>query len=131
MRAPAILAATAALALPPAAAAKEVTAVDVCGTDGCTRIADRATLRAFERGSELAEAAPTVRQRAYRLRVRYRIEGRSRVGWTALWLPHARVIAHDDGQPGATFTPAGPSLARALNRAARGHTARTWRPATS
>jgi hypothetical protein len=128
MRAPTLIAALAALALPTAASAKEVAAVDVCGTDGCTRIDDRAVLRAFEQGSELAEAAPAGRQRSYRLRVRVRDDtGASQVGWTPLWLPDAGVIAFDDGQPGATFTPVGPALSRALHRDARGHTARAAR----
>lgn len=131
MRAPALLAAIAAiaaLALPGAAAAKEVSAVDVCGTDGCTRIDDRAALRAFEQGSELAQAPPAGRQRSYLLRVRIRADSaQSRVGWTSLWLPDASAIALDDGQPGATFTPVGPALSRALQRAARGHTARAAR----
>ena len=61
MRAPVLLAAIAALAVPTAAAAKEITAVDVCGTDGCTRIEDRAALRAYEQGSELAQAPPAGR----------------------------------------------------------------------
>src|SRR5512133_2572673 len=105
MRLPAILATAAALALPGAAAAKEVTALEVCGTDGCTRIADRATLRGFEQGSELAQAPPAGAQRSYVVRVRIRDDaGASQVGWTTLWLPAAGVMAFDDGQPGATFT---------------------------
>ena len=73
MRTPVLLAATAVLALPGAAAAKEVSAIQVCGTDGCTRIVDRAVLRAFEQGTEMAEAAPSGRHRSYELRVRVRV----------------------------------------------------------
>ena len=128
MRLPVLLAVTAALALPAGAVAKEVTALEVCGTDGCTRIADRATLRGFEEGSALAEAAPAGRHRAYLLRVLIRDEaGKVQVGWKSLWLPAAGVMALDDGQPGATFMPVGPALERALRRAARGHTARAAR----
>jgi hypothetical protein len=130
MRAPVLLAATAALALalPATGTAKEVSAIDVCGTDGCTRIVDRAVLRGFEQGTELAEAAPAGLQRSYRLRVRVRDDtGQPVQGWTTLWLPGAHLIAFDDGQPGATFTPAPPRLERALARAARGHTARAAR----
>jgi hypothetical protein len=128
MRSPIILAAFAALALPAAAGAKEITALEVCGTDGCTRIADRSVLRSFEEGSALAEAPPGGRHRSYALRVRVRDEeGVVRTGWTSLWLPSAHVIAFDDGQPGATFTPAPPALERALRSAARGHTARAAR----
>jgi hypothetical protein len=128
MRAPIILAAVAALALPATAGAKEITGLDVCGTDGCTRIADRSVLRGFEQGSELAEAAPAGRHSSYLLRVRIRDDtGASRTGWTSLWLPSVHLIAFDDGQPGATFTPAPPALERALWRAARGHAARAAR----
>jgi hypothetical protein len=128
MRLALLIAATAALALPAAAAAKEVTALDVCGTDGCTRISDRDTLRGFEQGTELAQAAPAGRHRSYKLRVLIRDEaGKAQVGWTTLWLPKAGVMASDDGQPGATFMPVGPALERALRRAARGHTARAAR----
>jgi hypothetical protein len=130
MRVPALLAATAALALPGAAAAKEISAIQVCGTDGCTRIVDRTVLRAFEQGSEMAEAAPSGRHRSYELRVRVDVpeeEAASDIGWTSLWLPDAHLIAFDDGQPGATFTPVAPAVERALARAARGHTARAAR----
>ena len=130
MRSPVILAAVAALAalaLPATASAKEITALEVCGTDGCTRIADRSVLRGFEQGSELAEAPPAGRHRSYALRVRVRDAGVERTGWTTLWLPSAHLIAFDDGQPGATFAPAPPALERALWSAARGHTARAAR----
>jgi hypothetical protein len=124
----AALAAIAALALPATAGAKQLTALDVCGTDGCTRIADRSVLRSFEEGSALAEAPPAGRHRSYVLRVRVRDEaGVARTGWTSLWLPSAHVIAFANGQPGATFTPAPPALERALWSAARGHTARPAR----
>jgi len=128
MRSPIILAAFAALALPAAAGAKEITALEVCGTDGCTRVADRSVLRSFEEGSALAEAPPAGRHRSYSLRIRVRDEaGVARLGWTSLWLPSAHVIAFDGGQPGATFTPAPAALERALWSAARGHTARAAR----
>ena len=130
MRAAALLAATAlaTLALSAAAGAKEITALDVCGTDGCTRIADRAVLRGFEQGSELAEAPPAGRHRSYVLRVRVRDEaGVARTGWTSLWLPAAHLIAFANGRPGAVFTPAPPALERVLRSAARGHTARAAR----
>jgi hypothetical protein len=128
MRVPFLVIVIAALALPAVAAAKEVTALDVCGTDGCTQIVDRDALRAFEQGSELAEAAPAGRQRSYLLRVRIRDEaGKVQVGWTTLWLPKAGVVALDDGHPGATFSPVGPALERVLRHAVRGHTARAAR----
>jgi hypothetical protein len=118
-----------ALAFPAAAAAKEVTSIAVCGTDGCTRIADRATLRAFEEGSEMAAAAPAGLQRSYLLRIRMREgeEGSSTHGWTSRWLPSAGLIANEDGPGNFIFTPVGPKLERALRGAARGRTARAAR----
>jgi hypothetical protein len=111
MRLPLLLVAAAGLALPAVAAAKEVGAVDVCGSDGCGRITDCAALDIFAQGSELAAAAPTGRQRSYLLRVRVLGGGHSQLGWTSLWLPDVGVVAFDDGQPGATFMPVGPALA--------------------
>jgi hypothetical protein len=88
----------------------------------------RSVLRGFEQGTELAEAAPAGRHSAYELRIRVRDDtGASVPGWTTLWLPGAHLIAFDDGQPGATFTPVEPAVERALARAARGHTARAAR----
>jgi hypothetical protein len=134
MRRLTVLTATAALtlALPGAAAAKEVSAIDVCGTDGCTRVVDRAVLRGFEQGTERAEAAPAGRHRTYELRIRVRNDtGASVHGWNTLWLPGAHLFAFDDGQPGATFAPVAPALERALARAARGHAARAgWHYST-
>jgi hypothetical protein len=126
MRLPIIIAL--ALAFPAAAAAKEVTSIDVCGANGCTRIADRATLRAFEEGSEMAAAAPAGLQPSYLLRVRMR-EGEqgSTHGWTSRWLPSAGLIANEDGPGNFIFTPVGPKLERALRDAARGRTARAAR----
>ncbi len=125
MRPRIILATVAVLALPATAGAKEVSSLDVCGTDGCTRIAERDVLRSFEQGSALAEAAPAGRHRSYLVRVRLRDDGGvARTGWTTLWLPSVHLMAFDDGQPGATFTPVPPALERALASAARGHAAR-------
>ena len=116
------------LAFPAAAAAKEVTAIDVCGANGCTRIADRSALRSFEQGSEMAAAAPAGRQPSYLLRIRMRErEGESVHGWTSRWLPSAGLIANEDGPGNFIFTPVEPKLERALRDAARGRTARAAR----
>jgi len=118
-----------ALAFPAAAAAKEVTSIDVCGTNGCSRIADHAALSAFEQGSEMAAAAPAGLQRSFLLRVRMREgeTGSSTHGWTSRWLPSAGLIASEDGPGNFVFTPVGPKLERALRGAARGRTARAAR----
>jgi hypothetical protein len=116
------------LALPTAAGAKEVSRLDVCGTDGCTRVVAASALRAFEEGGALAAAAPSGAQRSYTIRVRVRIDGRSQDGWIVDWLPRVGLLAFRGENSDMAFTPVEPALARALRRAARGHTARAARP---
>jgi hypothetical protein len=127
MRLPALLAVLAVVALPTAASAKEVTALDVCGVKGCTRLTDRAALRAFEQGGDLAEAAPAGRQRSYLLRVHMRGVPADAPDWTSGWLPSVGLIASHDDQAGTTFTRVVPALERVLHRAAHGLTARPAR----
>jgi hypothetical protein len=124
MRLFALVPVLAALALPAVAGAKEVSALDVCGTDGCTRIATASALRAFEEGGAMAAAAPSGPQRSYRIRVHVRIEGGSEEGWNVDWLPRAGLLAFR-GEDGSTaFSPVEPRLERVLRGAARGHKAR-------
>jgi hypothetical protein len=128
MRVPALLALTALVALPGAAAAKEVSAIDVCGADGCTRLTDRAALRAFEQGGDSAEAAPSGLRRSYLLRVHIRDHAGEHIpGWTSRWLPSAGLIAFHGEAAGLSFTRVDPALERVLRRAARGHEARPAR----
>src|SRR6266487_4462446 len=114
MRRPALLAVLAAVALPTAASAKEVTALDVCGVNGYTRLTDRAALRAFEQGGDLAEAAPAGRQRSYLLRVHMRGVPADAPGWTSRWLPSAGLIASHGDEAGTTFTRVEPALDHVL-----------------
>ena len=117
-----------ALAFPAAAAAKEITSIDVCGANGCTRVADHAALGAFEQGSEMAAAAPAGPQRSYLLRIHMREGDAGSVhGWTSRWLPSAGLIANEDGPGNFLFSPVGPKLERALRDAARGRPARAAR----
>jgi hypothetical protein len=123
-----ILSVLAALALPAAAAAKEVTAVSVCGAHACTRLTDRASLDAFMRAGGMAEAAPNTPQRSYLLRVRVSEPGSDYVdNWTSRWLPDAGVIASRDDTGGLLFTGVDAGLDRVLRRAIRGHAARPAR----
>jgi hypothetical protein len=117
----------AALALPTVAGAKEVSRLDVCGTDGCTRVVAASALHAFQEGSEMAVAAPTGAQRSYTIRVHVRVEGESDHSWVVDWLPRAEVLAFQGENGDRSYTPVEPALARALRRAARGHTARAAR----
>jgi hypothetical protein len=117
-----------AIAFPAAAAAKEVTRVDVCGADGCTRVNDHATMEAFMQGGDMAQAGPARPQRSYLLKV-YMREGtdKSHQAWTNHWLPAAGLIASEDSPGRFTFTSVGPKLERALRDAARGRQARAAR----
>jgi hypothetical protein len=117
-----------ALVLPAAAAAKEVTAVSVCGVHACTRLTDRASLDAFMRAGGMAEAAPSTPQRSYLLRVRVSEPGSDYVDdWTSRWLPDAGVIASRDDTGGLLFTGVDAGLDRVLRHAVRGHAARPAR----
>jgi len=117
-----------ALALPAAAAAKEVTRVDVCGADGCGRITDHGSLQAFMEGDDHQAAVPSGAQRSYTLKVRMRAgEGEATHGWTTHWIPAANVLAFQDEPGRFAFTDVPARLRRALTIAARGHTARAAR----
>jgi hypothetical protein len=117
-----------ALAFPAAAAAKEITALDVCGAGACTRLTDHAALDAFMQGGEFASAAPGGAQRSYLVKAYVRDDtGHSIQGWTSHWLPAAGLMAYQDSPGQFNFSPVGPKLERALRGAARGRTARAAR----
>ncbi|MEN3281182.1 MAG: hypothetical protein V7607_2322, partial [Solirubrobacteraceae bacterium] len=128
MRLAIVLALALALVFSAAAAAKEVTRVDVCGAGGCARLTDHATLEAFMQGGEMAHAAPSGPQQSYLLKVYMREgPGASHQAWTSRWLPAAGLIASEDSPGQFNFTSVGPKLERALRGAARGRTARAAR----
>ena len=124
----ALAAALGLLALAATAAAKEVTAVTVCGAHTCTRLTDRASLDAFMHAGGMAEEAPGTPQRSYLLRVRVSEPGSDYVdNWTSRWLPDAGLIASRDDTGGLLFTGVDAPLDRVLRRAVRGHAARPAR----
>jgi hypothetical protein len=128
MRAAIVVLSVAALAFPAAAVAKEVTRVDVCGANGCGRITDRAALRAFMEGDDVAAEVPSRPQRSYTLRVFARDDTGAVVhGWTTTWVPKAGVLAFEDPPGQFSFTVVPPKLRHALQVAARGRTARPAR----
>jgi hypothetical protein len=127
MRLLALFAFITAVALPTAAGAKEVSRLDVCGTDGCTRIAAASALHAFEQGSEMAVRAPSGAYRSYTVRVHVRVEDGADHSWKVDWLPGAGVLAFEGDHGDRSYTALEPALERALRRAARGHTARAAR----
>jgi hypothetical protein len=109
----ALLTATAALALPGAAAAKEIASVQACGADGCddvTSIATPAVLDGGGRGNPPDRAAPF-----YRFKVVVKA-GDERARWSFLYVPSAEKVRGDDG---TWMNPATPSL-HALDRLTRG-----------
>jgi len=117
-----------ALAFPAAAAAKEITRVDVCGVNGCGALTDQDSLQAFMEGDDMAAAAPNGAQRSYLLKVFVRDDtGKAIQGWTNRWLPAAGLMAFEDSPGQFNFTSVGPKLERALQGAARGRTARAAR----
>jgi hypothetical protein len=117
----------AALALPAAAGAKEITAVTVCGAEACTRLTDHASLDAFTHAGGMAEEAPSTPQRSYRLRVRVSEPGAGHIEWTAYWLPDTDLIASRDDAGTLLFTGVDPALADVLRRGASGQAARAPR----
>lgn len=116
------------LALPASAAAKEITAVRVCGVHSCTRLTDHAAMQAFMNAGGFAEAAPRTPQRSYLLRVEIS-EPHAQVvdQWTSYWLPDAGLIASRDDAGELLFTRVEPALERVLRDAAAGRPARPAR----
>jgi hypothetical protein len=116
------------LAFPAAAAAKEVTRLDVCGVGGCGRVTDHAALEAFMDGGEMAAVAPSAAQRSYLLKAYVRDDtGHSIQGWTSRWLPAAGLLANEESPGHFNFAPVGAKLERVLRAAARGRPARAAR----
>jgi hypothetical protein len=117
-----------ALAFPAAAAAKEITRVDVCGVAGCGHVTDHDAVQAFIEGDDMAAAAPRGAQPSYRLKIFVRDDaGKVIQGWTSHWLPAAGVVAFEDGPGEFLFSPVAPKLERVLRDAARGREARAAR----
>jgi hypothetical protein len=118
-RLPLLLAALALLALAPAAGAKEVGLLTLCGTNGCHGVPGEAAKRAFE-NSGMTAPAPDRPERFLQLRVQIR-EGEQQVaGFAVRWLPAAGVIRSTDDAGYATWSRPAAALSRALHRAAQG-----------
>lgn len=119
MRRAAFLAALAALALPGAAAAKEISSMTVCGTDGCHAITARAALRGFMEGG-YETLAPHGSGAFFAVKVHMRHEGEDAGGFTVQYLRAPNLIrAEAEFGKHTWMRPAGVT-ADALRRAARG-----------
>jgi len=109
----ALLTATAALALPTAASAKEIVSVQTCGAAGCddvTAIAAPAALDGGGRGTPPDRPAPF-----YRVKVAVKA-GQERSTFSFLYVPSLQKVRADDG---SWLNPTTVSL-RALDRIVRG-----------
>jgi hypothetical protein len=119
MRLSTVLALLAVLALPAVAGAKELSALTVCGTDGCRTITAHAPLQGFMDGG-YETLAPERPAPFFVVKAHMRHDGESAGGWTVQYLRATNLIRAqvDDGKHAWT-RPAGVT-ARALRRAAHG-----------
>jgi hypothetical protein len=100
-----------ALAAAPAAAAKEITSVTVCGTDGCTTTKDHSLLDALMGGSPTDP--PSHVGGAIRLRGVVTEPGGDVIGRVeSWWVPHTSLIAAEDG----SWIDLGPAAGATLQR---------------
>ena len=109
----AVMTVTAGLALPGAAAAKEIESVQACGADGCADVTTRVTPAALDgggRGGPPDRPAPF-----YRIKVVAKA-GHERARWSFLYVPSAQKVR---GADGTWMNPATASL-HALDRLVRG-----------
>jgi hypothetical protein len=115
-----IIAAVAAalLASAPVAAAKEVTAATVCGSDGCTTTQNRAFLQALMNGGGPADP-PAHPSGAFRVRARISAPGEGVVArFTTWWVPRTQLLLAADG----SWMTLSPRATEAVASAAHGHT---------
>ena len=114
-----IIAAVAAalLASAPVAAAKEVTAATVCGSDGCTTTQDRTLLQALMDGGGPA-GPPAHPSGAFRVRAKITEPGQGVVArFTNWWVPRTQLLLAEDG----SWMTLSPRATEAVASAAHGH----------
>jgi hypothetical protein len=113
-----VLACLAVVAVPSAAAAKELTAAKVCGAGGCSTFHDAATLRGLSEGGPSAPA-PERAARFFTVKLTVKVEDASESSWTVAYVPSAGLLRTRDGGTYSWLetTPAG---AHALARVTRG-----------
>jgi len=115
----AIVLATVALALPTAAPAKEVSALTVCGSDGCHEVTAHAALRGFMNGG-YETLAPQRAVPFFTVKATMRHAGEDAGGWTVDYLRAADLIRATGENSRHVWTRPPGVTARALRRAARG-----------
>ena len=109
----------AALALPGAAAAKELVQVKACGASDCTTTRGPDELRAFPTGGE-SPGAPPPAGAYYTLELTVDGEGEEH-SWTSWYAPEANMLAGlDEYQRVVWFPVVGPTATRAIREAVAG-----------
>jgi len=121
MRRAIALAALAALALPTAASAKEISALTLCGADGCHRVTAHAALRGFMNGG-YETLAPKQAGPFFKVKATMRAAGEEAGGWTVQYLRAANLIRAQAEYGKHVWTRPAGVTARALRAAARGLT---------
>jgi hypothetical protein len=119
-RRPVLVALIALLALPPAAEAKEVSSLVLCGTNGCHGVKGEAAKRDFENAAQTV--APKRAEPFYSVNVNVRADGEEVHGFTVRFLPKAQLIRSSDEIGAPYWTEPAPALLAALREAARGLT---------
>jgi LPXTG-motif cell wall-anchored protein len=120
MRRAIVLAALAALALPTAASAKEVTSLTVCGSDGCEKISAHAALHGFMEGG-YETLAPQQPGPFFTVKATMR-HGEEHGSWTVQYLRAANLIRAEAEYGKHVWTRPAGVTAQALREAARGLT---------
>jgi len=114
------LALAAVLALPAAAQAKEVTALVVCGTNGCHTIRDKAVLLAFMNQGVQA-AAPDRHAPFYSITAKVSEPGQGEIGhFTSRWVPSENRVRSVDENDIPQWNRLKPVVAHAMLRAVHG-----------
>jgi LPXTG-motif cell wall-anchored protein len=119
MRRAILIAALALLALPTGAAAKEVAALTLCGTDGCQKITAHAALRGFMDGG-YETLAPKQAGPFFTVKATMRAAGEEAGAWTVQYLRAANLIRAEADYGKHVWTRPAGTTARALREAARG-----------
>ena len=114
-----VLAILAALALPTAAGAKEVSSLSVCGPRSCHMIKDRAAMRAFP-GGGYETLAPKSGGAFYKVNAHMRHEGQDAGGFTVLYVPAVGLLRAEAEFGEHTWLEPAAATASALRRAVRG-----------
>jgi hypothetical protein len=114
-----VLALLAALALPTAAGAKEVSSLSVCGPGSCHMIKDRAAMREFP-GGGYETLAPKSGGAFYKVNAHMRHEGEDAGGYTVLYVPSVGLLRADSDSPRYKWLEPAAATASALRRAVRG-----------